>query len=94
MYSFGRASTRNKAEAIMEAMGPKVRRGRGNSIQRGGMIGVAVPAAAITAAKILAGVGGAGAALAGVIAPIAKVLGAGAVTGAGTVLGLKLADKV
>lgn len=93
MYSFGRASTRNKAEAIMEAMGPKVRRGRGNSIQRGGMIGVAVPAAAITAAKILAGVGGAGA-LAGVIAPIAKVLGAGAVTGAGTVLGSKLADKV
>lgn len=89
---YKRSRNRNKAEALSEAMGPIRRRGNGG--QRGGMIGVAVPAAAITAAKVLMGVGGAGAALAGVIAPIAKILGAGAVTGAGTVLGSKLTDKL
>ena len=75
---------RVKAQALVEALGPQVRRRgiRGN-IQRGGVIGAAVPAGAIAAAK-------AGA----VLAPILKAGGISLLSGAGSVLGAKLTNKL
>lgn len=58
------------------------------------MIGVVVSVVVITAVKVLMGVGGVGAVLAGVIVFIVKIFGAGVVTGVGIVLGLKLIDKL
>lgn len=76
---------RVKAQALVEAMGPAVRRVRGirGNIQRGGVIGAAVPAGAIAAAK-------AGA----VLAPILKAGGISLLSGAGSVLGAKLTNKL
>ena len=75
---------RVKAQALVEAMGPQVRRRgiRGN-IQRGGVIGAAVPAGAIAAAK-------AGA----ILAPILKAGGISLLSGAGSVLGARLTKKL
>ena len=76
---------RVKAQALIEAMGPAVRRARGThgNIQRGGVIGATVPAGAIAAAK-------AGA----VLAPILKASGISLLSGAGSVLGAKLTNKL
>ena len=76
---------RVKAQALVEAMGPAVRRARGirGNIQRGGVIGAAVPAGAIAAAK-------AGA----VLAPILKAGGISLLSGAGSVLGARLTNKL
>lgn len=76
---------RVKAQALVEAMGPAVRRVRGirGNIQRGGVIGAAVPAGAIAAAKASA-----------VLAPILKAGGISLLSGAGSVLGAKLTNKL